>query len=315
MSSKITIIGAGSVGATIAYTLSNEDIASEIVMIDINKKKVTGEAMDIIQGASFRDPISVIAGEYEDAKDSDIVIITSGIARKPGQSRIELTQTNVDILKNITPQIVKVAPNAIYIIVSNPVDVMTYVFTKISGLPERQIIGSGTLLDTARLRYALSEHFEIGQRNIHAYVLGEHGDSSFIPWSIAKISGASVDDYPDMMKTYGKIFEPIDREAMADYVHKSGGKIIENKGATFYAVSVSVCRLCSLVLSASDSISTVSTMLHGEYGLDDVCISIPTLVGPEGVKGKVPVHLEPEELEKMHRSANVLKDVISHITL
>lgn len=315
MSSKITIIGAGSVGSTIAYTLSMEDYASEIVMIDINKKKVAGEAMDIIQGASFRDPISVIAGDYEDAADSDIVIITSGIARKPGQTRIELTQTNVDILKSITPEIVKVSPNALYIIVSNPVDIMTYVFTKISGLPEQQIIGSGTLLDTARLRYALSEHFDIAQRNIHSYVLGEHGDSSFVPWSIAKISGASLDEYAQMMRAYGKDFQPLDKDAMEDYVHKSGGRIIENKGATFYAVSVAVCRLCSLLLSSNESISTVSTMLHGEYGIDDVCLSIPTLVGPKGIKGKVPVPLTDNEIKKLKNSANVLKDVISHIVL
>lgn len=315
MSSKITIIGAGSVGSTIAYTLSNEDIASKIVMIDINKKKVAGEAMDIIQGASFRDPIEVVAGDYEDAAGSDIVIITSGIARKPGQSRIELTQTNVDILKGITPEIVKAAPNALYIIVSNPVDIMTYVFTKISGLPEKQIIGSGTLLDTARLRYALSEHFEVAQRNIHAYVMGEHGDSSFVPWSLAKISGAAVDEYADMMKKYGKDFKDLDKEAMAEYVHKSGGKIIENKGATFYAVSVSVCRLCSLLLSAHNSISTVSTMLHGEYGIDDVCLSIPNLVGPEGATCKVPVPLADEEAEKLRKSAAMLKNVISQLEL
>lgn len=315
MSSKITIIGAGSVGSTIAYTLSNEDIASEIVMIDVNKQKVAGEVMDIIQGASFRDPISVIAGDYEDASDSDIVIITSGIARKPGQTRIELTQTNVDILKDITPKIVSVAPNALYIIVSNPVDIMTYVFTKISGLPERQVIGSGTLLDTGRLRYALSEYFDIAQRNIHAYVLGEHGDSSFVAWSLAKISGASVDDYAKMMRCYGKEFGDLDKASMEEYVHKSGGKIIENKGATFYAVSVSVCRLCSLLLSAHNSISTVSTMLHGEYGIEDVCLSIPNLVGPDGATGKVPVHLTDEETEKLRHSAKVLKDVIAQISL
>ena len=315
MSTKITIIGAGSVGATIAYTLSMEDYVSEIVMIDINKKKVQGEAMDIVQGASFRNPISVIAGEYEDAKDSDIVIITSGVARKPGQSRIELTQTNVNILKDITPQIVSVAPNALYIIVSNPVDIMTYVFTKISGLPEKQIIGSGTLLDTARLRYALSEHYSIGQKNIHAYVMGEHGDSSFIPWSIARISGSSIDGYASLMTPYGMDFKPLDKDAMTEYVHKSGGMIIENKGATFYAVSVSVCKLCSLLLSSSESITTVSTMLHGEYGIEDVCLSIPNLVGPEGVKAKVPVPLTDEEIEKLRNSARVLKDVINNIVL
>ena len=204
MSSKITIIGAGSVGSTIAYTLSNEDIASEIVLIDINKKKVEGEVMDIAQGTCFRDPVSIIAGEYEDAKDSDIVIITSGIARKPGQTRIELTQTNVNILKSITPEIVKAAPNAIYIIVSNPVDIMTYVFTKISGLPENQILGSGTMLDSARLRCGLSEHLNIAQKNIHAYVFGEHGDTSFIPWSGAYVSGVSLDEYYETVEKMGR---------------------------------------------------------------------------------------------------------------
>ena len=211
MSSKITIIGAGSVGSTIAYTLSNEDIASEIVLIDINKKKVEGEVMDIAQGTCFRDPVSIIAGEYEDAKDSDIVIITSGIARKPGQTRIELTQTNVNILKSITPEIVKAAPNAIYIIVSNPVDIMTYVFTKISGLPENQILGSGTMLDSARLRCGLSEHLNIAQKNIHAYVFGEHGDTSFIPWSGAYVSGVSLDEYYETVEKMGRNVTKIDK--------------------------------------------------------------------------------------------------------
>ena len=232
--------------ATIAYTLSSQDIASEIVLIDINKQKAEGEVLDIIQGTCFRDPISIIAGDYEDAKDSDIVIITSGIARKPGQTRLELTQTNVNILKSITPEIVKAAPNALYLIVSNPVDIMTYVFTKISGLPENQILGSGTILDSARLRCGLSEHFQIAQSNIHAYVFGEHGDTSFIPWSGAYISGVSVDEYYDLEKKLGKDIEPIDKEAMLQYVQKSGGEIISKKGATFYAVSSSVCKLCSL---------------------------------------------------------------------
>ena len=315
MSSKITIIGARSVGATIAYKLSYEDIASEIVMIDINKDKVEGEVMDIKQGTCFRSPISIIAGDYEDAKDSDIVIITSGIARKPGQTRIELAQTNVNIIKSITPEIVKAAPNAKYIIVSNPVDVLTYVFTKISGLPESQIIGSGTLLDTARLRYGLSEHFKVAQKNIHAYVFGEHGDSSFVPWSGAAISTVNIDDYYESMKAHGAELEELDKDAMEEYVHKSGGQVIAKKGATFYAVSISVCELCNLVLAASDSIATVSTMMHGEYGLEDVCLSVLCLVGPNGVQGKIPLHLTDDEIAKLQSSANKLKDVIAQLDI
>lgn len=315
MGSKITIIGAGSVGATIAYTLSMEDTASEIVMIDINKKKAAGEVMDIAQGTCFRDPISIIAGEYEDAKDSDIVIITSGMARKPGQTRLELTQTNVNILKAITPEIVKVAPDAFYIIVSNPVDIMTYVFTKISGIPENKIIGSGTLLDTNRLRCGLSEYYKVAQKNIHAYVFGEHGDSSFVPWSTARIATIHIDDYERMLLEKGIQSTPVDRKAMEDYVHKSGSQIIANKGATFYAVSASVCKLASILLSSSDSVYTVSSMLHGEYGIDDVCLSTLTLVGPDGIKGKVPAALTHDELTRLHASADALKEVIAQIEL
>lgn len=315
MGNKITVIGAGSVGATIAYTLSHEEFASEIVLIDINKEKVLGEVMDIEQGTCFRDPIAIVAGEYEDAKDSDIVIITSGMARKPGQTRIELTQTNVNILKSITPQIVSVAPNALYILVSNPVDILTYVFTKISGLPENQIIGSGTILDTARLRCGLSEHFEVAQKNIHAYVFGEHGDSSFVPWSGAYISGATIDEYHKLMQDLNRDIPELDKEAMEEYVRKSGGKVIANKGATFYAVSTAVCKLCQLLLSSSESIATVSSMMHGEYGIEDVCLSTLTLVGPNGIQGKVPMRMNKEEVEKLHRSANVLKEVLSQIEL
>ena len=315
MSSKITIIGAGSVGPTIAYTLAHDEIASEIVLIDINKEKVEGEVMDIEQGTCFRSPVSLVAGDYADAKDSDIVIITSGIARKPGQTRIELTQTNVNILKSITPQIVKEAPDAKYIIVSNPVDIMTYVFTKISGLPENQIMGSGTILDTARLRYGLSEHFKVAQGNIHAYVFGEHGDTSFIPWTGAYISGLSTDEYYEEMKAHGKDVKPLDKEAMLEYVQKSGGKVIAKKGATFYAVSATVCQLVGLILAASDSLATVSSMLHGEYGIEDVCLSTLTLVGPNGIQGKVQMRMNKEEIALLKKSADALKEVIAQIEL
>ena len=315
MSRKVTIIGAGNVGATIAYTLSLGTIASEIVLIDINKEKVEGEVMDIVQGASFREPISVIAGDYADAKDSDIVIITSGVGRKPGQTRIELAQTNVNILKSITPQIVSVAPKALYVIVSNPVDIMTYVFTKISGLPENQIIGSGTVLDTARLRYDLSHHFKVAQKNIHAYVFGEHGDTSFIPWSCADISGCSLMDYEDLMIKKGVVSERVDTEKTLEYVRKSGGEIIAKKGATFYAVSASVNKICNSLVAAYDSVSTVSSMMHGEYGIEDVCLSTMTIIGPEGVKGKVPAKLTYEEISKLQASANALKEVIKNLDI
>ena len=295
MSSKITIIGAGSVGATIAYTLSQKSIASEIVLIDINKQKAEGEVMDIDQGTSFREPISIVAGDYPDAADSDIVIITSGIARKPGQTRIELTQTNVNIMKSITPEIVKVAPKALYIIVSNPCDIMTYAFAKISGLPERQIL--------------------VSEKNIHAYVFGEHGDTSFVPWSRAFVAGATLDEFDKIVHEDQKDLPPLDREEVLEYVHTSGSTVIAKKGATFYAVAVSVCRLCSLLLAASDTIVSVSTMLHGEYGIEDVCLSTMASIGPNGVKRIVRVPLTEEETEKLHASANALKDVIAQIDL
>ncbi len=315
MSRKITIIGAGSVGATIAYTLSQDDIASEIVMIDVKREKAEGEVMDIIQGTCFREPISITAGTYEDAKGSDIVIITSGVARKPGQSRLELTQTNVNILKEITPQIAAAAPNAKYIIVSNPVDIMTYVFTKLSGIPENQIIGSGTMLDTARLRCGIAEHFNIAQKNVHAYVFGEHGDTSFVPWSKASISSIPMDEYAELMKARGMDVEPIDKDAMLEYVQKSGGKIIANKGATFYAVSAAVCKLCSILLASTESMSCVSSMMHGEYGIEDVCLSTSTLVGPKGCRGKVETKLTDEEVALLKKSADTLKEIIAQIEL
>ena len=315
MARKITIIGAGSVGSTIAYSLSQSDVASEIVLIDVNKDKVEGEVMDIIQGTCFRDPIAITAGDYEDAKDSNIVIITSGVARKPGQSRLELTQTNVNIIKDITPQIVAVAPNAKYIIVSNPVDIITYAFTKLSGLPENQIIGSGTMLDTARLRCGIAEHFNVAQKNVHAYVFGEHGDTSFVPWSKTCISAVPVSEYARTMKKSGVHVDPINKEEMLQYVQKSGGKIIANKGATFYAVATAVVKLCKILTASTDTVATVSTMMHGEYGIDDVCLSILALVGPNGCQGKVEVNLTDEEITLLQKSANTLKEVISQIEI
>ncbi len=309
---KITIIGTGSVGSTIAYTLTATNIASEIVMIDVNEKKAMGEALDIRQGTPFCAPCSIYAGSYMDAKDSDIVIITSGVARKPGQTRLDLAQINVDILKSIIPQITKYAPDATYVIVSNPVDILTYTFCKCSGIPEERIIGSGTILDTARLRSRLAEYFSLSQQNVHAYVLGEHGDTSVIPWSTANISNVPVMDYSkSFVRPGGLIVPELSIEEVENYVRKSGGRVIERKGATFYAVSMSVCHICKCLLSGIDTTMTVSTMLHGEYGIDDVCLSLLTVVGRNGVHNKVMLPLTENEVKALHNSAESLKSIIN----
>lgn len=312
---KISIIGTGSVGSTIAYTLTVMGLASEIVMIDINSEKALGEALDIRQGTPFCNACSVYAGDYRDAADSDIVILTSGIARKPGQTRLELAHTNVNITKSIIPEITKYAPNAVYIIVSNPVDVLTYTFHKFSDIPESHIIGSGTILDTARLRARLSEYYDINQSNVHAYVFGEHGDSSFIPWSVANISNVPIKDCARLITTPGIERPELDPEEVEQYVRKSGGRVIARKGATFYAVSVSVCHICKCLLGGLDTTMTVSTMMHGEYGIEDVCLSTLALVGNGGVRGKVNVPLTDDEVAKLRYSAETLKNVINSIEI
>lgn len=312
---KISIIGTGSVGATIAYTLTVMGIASEIVMIDINNEKALGEALDIRQGTPFCGACSVYAGDYRDAAGSNIVIITSGVARKPGQTRLELAQTNVNITKMIIPEITKYAPDATYIIVSNPVDVLTYTFNKLSGLPENRIIGSGTILDTSRLRARLAEYYHINQTNVHAYVFGEHGDSSFVPWSVANISNVPIEECHNAIITPGVTNPVLNFAEIEQYVRKSGGRVIERKGATFYAVSVSVCHICKCLLGGLDTTMTVSTMMHGEYGIEDVCLSTLNLVGRDGIRGKVYVPLSDDEVAKLRHSADVLKQTIASLNI
>ncbi len=312
---KISIIGTGSVGSTIAYTLTVMGLASEIVMIDINNEKALGEALDIRQGTPFCEASSVYAGDYRDAENSDIVIITSGLPRKQGQSRLELAQTNVNIMKQIIPEITKYAPNATYIIVSNPVDILTYTFYKMSGLPENRIMGSGTILDTARLRSRLSEYYNINQSNVHAYVFGEHGDSSFIPWSVANISNVPITECRQLITNPDFDAPELNFREIEQYVRKSGARVIARKGATFYAVSVSVCHICKCLLAGIDTTMTVSTMMHGEYGVDNVCLSTLNMVGHDGVRGKVNVPLTENELALLHRSADTLKDVINNLEI
>ncbi len=311
---KITIIGTGSVGSTIAYTLTVWGIASEIIMIDINNEKALGEALDIRQGVAFCSPCSVYAGSYSDAAGSDIVIITSGVARKPGQSRLELAQTNIDIINSIIPEITRYAPDAVYLLVSNPVDILTYVFCKRSGIPEERIIGSGTALDTARLRSRLSEYFSISQNNVHAYVLGEHGDSAFIPWSLTNISNVPIEECHNSFIS-NNMMPQLSYAEVEEYVKKSGARVIERKGATFYAVSISVCHICKCLLNRVDSTLTVSTMMHGEYGIDDVCLSTLNTVGNMGIRNKVMLPLNDNEIKALHNSAEKLKEIIKNTNI
>lgn len=312
---KITIIGAGNVGSTIAYTLAATCRADEIVMIDVNQKRAMGEALDIRQSTPFCGPISVYAGDYPDAAGSDIVILTSGVGRKPGQTRLDLAQINVDITKSIIPQITRYAPDATYIIVANPVDILTYTFLKRSDLPASRVIGSGTILDTARLRQRLSEYYNVSQQNIHAWVFGEHGDSSFIPWSQANISGVKIDLFDDAIRGRNEFVPDLNRAEVESYVRKSGGRIIERKGSTFYAIAASVAHICQSLEARLDRTMTVSTLMEGEYGISDVCLSVMNIVGEGGANGKVICPLNDNELAALHKSAEALKEVIRSLDI
>lgn len=311
--SKISVIGAGAVGATIANDLMIQGIASEIVLVDINKKKAVGEALDIYQGAPFFSPVIVRSGDYPDVEGSHIVVITCGVARKPGMTRLDLAQTNVNILKSVAENVTQYAPNAIYVIVSNPVDILTYVFHKISGIPENHILGSGTILDTSRLQSELAKRFRIRPKNVHAHVYGEHGDSQFVPWSLAHIANNHIDSYRDSSPDKDLIEWNRDYDEVEAYVKKSGARIIENKGATFYAVAMAVCHICKCLCSDAGTAMSVSTMMHGEYGVEDVCLSTLVLVDQTGVRGKILNPLTEEETQKLHISAQKLKTVLAQI--
>ncbi len=316
MNRKVTIIGAGSVGATIAYTLVVNGLVSEIVLIDINRSKAIAEAMDIKQATPFLNSVNIYEGSYEDSVGSDIVVIASGVGRKPGQSRIDLTKTNVSILKSIAPEIVKYVPNALYLVVANPVDVLTYVFQKVTGIPASRVIGSGTSLDTIRLRTRISELYAVNQKQVHAYVLGEHGDSSFVAWSAADISGVHLSDYENSVTNQKALkLMHYEKEEVEEYVKKSGGKIIAGKGATFYGIAASVCHIIKNIYSGADTVATVSTVMNGEYGVSDVALSTLCVIGTEGVKTTLTPKLSDEEVEKFQHSAQVLKDVIAQIDI
>lgn len=311
--SKISILGAGNVGATIAYTLTLDGLASEIVLVDINHDKAKGEAMDIVQGTALCPPVNIYSGDYADIKDSNIVIVTLGGARKPGQTRIDLAQGNVNIIKSVMPQAVKYAPDAIYVVVSNPVDIITYTILKVTGLPENHVFGSGTLLDSSRLRSMIAQHASVSPQNVHAYVFGEHGDSAMIPWSLTSIGGIPMETYFSSIRKKDPEFQPLNHAEIADEVHKSGGQIIRLKGATYYAIGISATTICRNILRDANSVMTLSGMLHGEYGHENVCMSIPFVLNSTGIVNSVAPPLLPEELEKLNASASLLENTIASL--
>lgn len=305
---KITIIGAGNVGATIAYTFAVAGTCSEVVLIDINKEKAKGEAMDIRQGVSFSHNVEVIDGTYDDAAGSDIIVVTLGLARKPGQTRLDLAQANVNIIKSVMPQLAKTCPDSIYVVVSNPVDIITYTILKCTDLSPTQVIGSGTALDTSRLRSIIADHVGLSPNSIHAYVFGEHGDSSFIPWSIMNIAGVPVDEYCS-----DQDHADLDEDEIIEEVRKAGAEVIKRKGATFYAIAMSVNKICDTVLRDAKNILTVSTLIKDRYGIDDVCLSLPAVIGANGIEKEVAPTLTDDELKKLQASADSLKSVLSQL--
>ena len=311
---KITILGAGNVGATVAYTLATDGMCSEIVLVDINKDKAEGEVMDISQGLAFSPAVKLTAGDYSDAAGSDIVIVTIGAARKAGQSRIDLAQGNVNLIKNVMPQVVEYSPNAIYVVVSNPVDIITYAILKYTSLSPNQVIGTGTLLDASRLRTILASRLAFAPSNVHAYVFGEHGDSSVVPWSLITVSSVPISSYCE--KIGDKNFCSTENlEAIEDEVRKSGGVVIQKKQATYYAIAMSVRHLCECLLRNASSILTVSSLLTGQYGISDVCMSLPFVVNSNGVGESIEPPLLESELMALHHSAEVLKNTLNSIEI
>ena len=303
---KIVLVGAGFVGMSIAYSMLNRGGINELVLVDVNKDKTIGEEMDLSHGLPYAPQKMVIkAGDYSDCKDAQIVVITAGAAQKPGQTRLELAETNTKIMKSVTEQIMASGFNGVIIVASNPVDLMTYVVAKVSGLPKNQVLGSGTVLDTARLRYLLADYFKISSKNIHAYIMGEHGDSSFVPWDHAYIGCKPV---VDVMKDN---HHPIsDLNKIHKGVVEAAYEIIEKKKATYYGIGMALNRIVRAVLDNENSILTVSTYLKdGQYGQDDIYIGVPAVINAHGVRELLDLDLSQEEQEKLDNSCKIIKQM------
>lgn len=308
---KVVLIGTGFVGMSMAYSMLNRGGVSELVLIDIDQNKTKGEEMDLSHGLPFApQKMKIKAGDYEDCKNAQIVVITAGAAQKPGQTRLELSEINARIMKDITKNIMASGFDGIILVASNPVDLMTYVVSKVSGLPKNRVIGSGTVLDTARLRYLLADYLKINSKNVHAYIMGEHGDSSFVPWNHAYVGCKKI---IDVMNDNNHPMEKL--EEIHKGVVNAAYEIIEKKKATYYGIGMGLNRIVRAVLDDENSILTVSTYLDGKYGQKDVFIGVPAVINSKGVRELVELDLDKSEQNKLNNSCSIMKDMISKISL
>ena len=304
---KVALIGCGFVGSASAFAIMQSGLFSEMVLIDANTEKAEGEALDIAHGLSYAKPMQIYAGKYEDIADAAIIVISAGANQKPGETRLDLVKKNIAIFRSIMGELNRVKVEGILLIVANPVDILTAAAQKLSGLPENRVFGSGTVLDTARFKYLLGEHLDVDARNVHAFILGEHGDSEIAVWSSANISGIPVNEFCELKGHYDH--EKAMKE-IADNVKNAAYEIIQKKQATYYGIAMSVRRICEAVIRDEKSILPVSRMLHGEYGLDGMALSLPAIVGRGGVEAPVPAKLSDEELAALQKSGETLKAIL-----
>ena len=307
---KAAIVGCGFVGAASAFALMESGLFSEMVLIDSNKDKAEGEEQDISHGLPFAKPMKIYAGEYKDLADAEIIVVTAGANQKPGETRLDLVKKNISIFRSVIPQITEYNKNAILLIVANPVDILTYAAVKISGLPENRVFGSGTVLDTARLKYLLGQHLDVDSRSVHTFIIGEHGDSEFPAWSCTNVSGVPLSRFCDMR---GHHNHEKAMEELAESVKNSAYKIIEKKGATYYGIAMSVRRICEAIIRDEKSILPVSGMQNGEYGISGVALSTPVIVGKNGIECHVPLQLSNDEMAKLQESADTLQNVTADL--
>ena len=307
---KAAIIGCGAVGASIAFRFLQQGLFSKLVLVDVNRAKAEGEAMDLSDGLPYGSAMEISAGDYDDLADCFLVVITAGANQKPGETRLDLVNKNVSIFKSIIPEIKKSGFDGILLIVSNPVDVLTYAAIKMSGLPEGHVIGSGTVLDTGRLQQMLGAHVEVDPRDVQAYVMGEHGDSEFVAWSSAQVAGVPLNTFCEL---HGHLEHEAAEKRIAEDVKNSAYTIIEKKHATYYGVAMAVKRICTAVMRDEQTVLPVSSLMVGEYGLSDLAISMPTVVGRDGVVCRVPVPLNDDEQHELTVSAKALKDIIDSV--